>query len=64
MELKEAMKVLVKALEEDEGYRYGWQANIAMAFKDEYARSISGNDTIHDISNKAAINFLTILTSR
>ena len=30
--LKEAVDVLVEALKTDEGYRIGWQANIAMVF--------------------------------
>ena len=64
--LQEATRVLVKALNTDEGYRYSWQANIAVMFQDEYSRqledlgSITKND-IHGISNEAAINFLNLL---
>lgn len=50
---------------------YGWQSNIAMAFKDEFRRyaeehEIEGtalNFNIHEISNTAAVNFLNILCS-
>ncbi len=64
MTTKEAVKQLVKALKEDEGYKYSWQANIAMAFKDEYARTVSSGKPIigvHEIANTAAINFLNLL---
>ena len=56
--VQEAMKVVTKAIKEDEGYRVGWQANISTAFKDRYNRY----DEIHDIANDAADNFLTLLT--
>lgn len=60
-----AIKTLVKELKEDENYYYSWQANIAMAFVDEFRRATS-NETIdykqlHAIANKAARNFLTTL---
>ena len=60
MDIKEAMGIVTKAIKEDEGYRIGWQANIAMAFYDEYNKSNS--DTIINISNRAADNFLRLLT--
>ena len=64
MELKEAMAVLRTALLNDEDYRLGWQANIAMAFQDEAARQECKEDRrkLHTISNKAAKNFINILT--
>ena len=34
--LKEAVSVLVEALRSDPEYYYSWQANIAMAFQDEW----------------------------
>lgn len=45
---------------------YAWQANIAMAFKDEYNRQINYNympnkEDIHEIANQAAKNFLDLL---
>lgn len=44
-----------------------WKANIAMAFKDEYSRHKKANgrqlsyESVHDISNRAAENFLKLL---
>lgn len=67
MSLKEEMDVLTKALIEDEAYRRGWQANIAMAFYDEWQRSVNDgglpatHDQIHKIANKAATYFLSLL---
>jgi len=57
---------LQKALCEDGGLFYGYQSNIAMAFVDQYhafkkANSSKGyvtNAEIHQIANRAAINFL------
>lgn len=59
---------LIKGLKSDPAYRYGWQANIAMAFFDEVQdywqrtgkRSLSRKD-LHEISNLAADRFLTQL---
>lgn len=70
--LKEAVSVLVEALKTDLGYRIGWQANIAMAFKDEFHNYMSKNHPtfkeevenevdIYEISNRAAFNFLNLL---
>lgn len=62
----EALDVLRQALE-DEGYRRGWQANIACAFQDEWQRAANDGglpatpDQIHKISNKAATYFLSLL---
>lgn len=65
--LEEAMKVVCQAIREDKAYRIGWQANIAMAFKDEYnlfeqrGGMIAPPGAIHSIANKAADRFLNIL---
>jgi len=66
MTTEEAVLHLQKALKEDPGYYYGWQANIAMAFKDEYhKRAALGHhidgETIHEIANDAAKRFLDLL---
>jgi len=50
------IKKLVKALKSDPEFFNGWQANIAMAFFDEY--NSSGEKDIHLIANKAAEKFL------
>ena len=60
MTTKEAVDRLCKALEEDMDYFRTWQANIAMAFKDEY-QSAFMSDGVHDIANRAAVNFLRLL---
>lgn len=63
MELKDAVDKLREALKEDEGYYYGWQANIAMAYQDEAYRmgSRDSRETLHKIGNGAAKNFLNLL---
>ena len=72
METSQAIDQLIKALKEDEGYYYGWQANIAMAFQDEYRTqmeilehpfTLEAQVSIHQIANNAAKNFLNQLIS-
>lgn len=71
-DLKQAVDILCNALREDKSegsYYYSWQANIAMAFQDEFNRyaiekEIEGsasNFNIHVIANNAAKNFLDLL---
>jgi hypothetical protein len=63
--LKRSIEVLCEAIVKDGDYRMSWKANIAMAFKDEYARVYGDQElmgTVHDIANSAADNFLTMLT--
>jgi len=62
MKIQEAIKILQKELKKDEGYFYGWQANIAVAFQDVYHNAKDKKD-IHKISNDAAIRFLKLLIS-
>ncbi len=57
-------KQLIKALKNDPGVYYAWQANIAMAFVDEMRRSASRRPAykdLHKIANDAAKHFLNIL---
>ena len=69
MEIKEAIDTLTKALREDKGYYISWQANIAMAFQDEFwgqcvthrHLALMDKDNLHKISNNAAENFLQML---
>jgi hypothetical protein len=64
MTTTEAMDHLCEALMDKE-YRYGWQANIAMAFKDEAARGkhdLTTKQGISDCANKAAAVFLERLS--
>ncbi len=66
-ELQKAVETLCKALREDPELYYSYQANIAMAFKDEYRTMYPGPSTkndrevIHAIANTAAKNFLNLL---
>ena len=65
-ELEKAMKVVIKALKEDEGYKIAWVANIAMAFKDEWGRedfqqSEQQFENVHKLANTAAKNFINQL---
>lgn len=64
----DALKIVRKSLRDDSDLYYGYQANIAMAFSDEYSRAIAKNkkryinrDELHKISNNAAKNFLNLL---
>lgn len=60
--LSKAVTTLKRNLKKDEGYRFAWQANIAMAFYDEFRRSKPKNLTqVHEAANKAAKEFLTLL---
>lgn len=63
---KSPIKDLVKALNEDKDYYNVWQANIAMFCYDELTRkkdNYKNKTTIHMSCNKAAENFLRMLTS-
>lgn len=68
MSLEKEMKAICDAIKNDEGYRIGWQANIAMSFVDQFRESMQENsdvisyELLHDISNKAAIRFINLLT--
>ena len=67
-ELSKAVQTLITALKEDEGYRRGWNDNIAMSFKDEFYRTNpnlkeTSDYELHIIANKASENFLNLLCS-
>jgi hypothetical protein len=68
LEITKAIKVLADAMNSDHQYFYAWQANIAMAFQDEFNRELKENsdilskETLHRISNMAAVNFLALLS--
>lgn len=72
LSLSQSISTLCESLKHDDGYFYSWQANMAMAFYDEYhnvERLNSGpkgalaHPNIHAISNQAAKNFLNLLIS-
>lgn len=62
----QAVRQLIKALKEDEGYYIGWKSNIAMAFSDGFWRNIKSHQdldlmnesTLLEIANLSADNFL------
>jgi hypothetical protein len=63
-----AVKTLTKALKKDPSFFNAYQANIAMQFKDEYARKrklkTSGymnSKDVHIVANRAAEAFLNLL---
>ena len=63
MKTKKAVNVLTKAIKNDSELYYAYQANIAMAFKDEYDRcpaKYKNQTNIHKIANIAAKNFLNL----
>ena len=66
--LQNAVKCLIKNLKEDSAYRLGWQANIAMAYKDNWewykkktGKKVMNNNDRHIIANNAADYFLKLL---
>ena len=65
--ITQAVRTLSLALKEDPELRMTYQANIAMAFKDEVAQhrrpiTTFSNSDVHEIANKAANAFLNNLT--
>lgn len=65
-----SFKDIFKLIKSDEGIWVAWQANIAMAFKDEYRRFLKASGKkqasfkdMHEIANNAAMNFLKLLTA-
>lgn len=66
--LSQSIIILVDELKNDPGYFYAWQANIAMAIKDEFDRRLLTKEStgdifkdIHDTVNQGAKNFLNLL---
>lgn len=71
MQLPYAIGRLCEELEKDKSegsYYYSWQANIAMAFQDEYRKEFGDSPKMrvfmHEVSNNAAKNFLNMLCHR
>jgi hypothetical protein len=64
----DAVDQLCRALKADDGYWMSWQANIAVQFQDAWQQAVDNGglpatrEQIHDISNKAAVRFLNLLT--
>ena len=73
METFDAVEQLCKALRQDKGYWYGWQANIAMAYIDNEHWYRKKNNKVgkylsradeHAIANEAADYFLKQITKQ
>lgn len=68
MTTQEACEKVFSELKSDLGYWMAWKANIAMAFKDEWQKTVDNGglpatpDQIHKIANDAAEYFLINLT--
>jgi len=67
-ELSNAIKLLINALQTDEGYRIAWVANIAMAYKDNerWYKEKTGKKRLtykdkHKIANISAEYFINQL---
>lgn len=64
----DAVKVITQAFKDDPAYRYSWEANIAMAFKDNMRWHFSPGEIpvlqedLHKVANKAADYFLDLLS--
>jgi hypothetical protein len=72
--VKDAVSVLCNGLKEDSGLYIAYQANIAMAFKDEFDQQHSKRipefskwlfteNGVHEIANNASTHFLKLLMS-
>lgn len=67
MNLKEATSFVCESIKSDPELYYAYQANIAMQFQDEFKRQdlhlehyTNESEIIHDISNRAAKQFLDL----
>jgi hypothetical protein len=64
--VEQAIERICEELKNDKGYRIGWEANIAMSFKDQFNFSGHNHDpkVVHEIANKAAAAFLDQLIGK
>ena len=66
MNIKKAVKVLIKELKKDDEYYYSWQANIAMNMYDRMCLQKKGyisKKVMHSACNLGAKDFLNALTN-
>lgn len=68
MTVAQAVNVITKAFKDDPAFRYSWEANIAMAFKDNWRWHFGpvpdhnvAQEDLHKVANKAADYFLNLL---
>ena len=62
-EIKSPILKVTEQIKNDPELYYAYQANIAVQFQDEFARNkkqYKNRQDIHEISNKAAKNFLNL----
>jgi hypothetical protein len=59
IKISDAINRICKEIENDNSYRISWEANIAMAFKDQFHFSGYEHDPeiVHEVANKAASAF-------
>jgi len=65
IDISDAIQILIKHLKEDNEYRQGWIANIAMAMYDVFNENEwddgKKNSSLHEQCNKGAENFINLL---
>jgi len=68
-EIKNAIQTFKKSFEKDEGFRFGYQSAITMAFVDNYRwyqekhnKKVLNKKEIHEVANYAANYFLNLWT--
>lgn len=66
LNLQQATEIVCNELKNDSAYRLAWEANIAMAFKDQFAVSGEAHDSqiVHKIANRAAAAFIDQLVGK
>lgn len=66
MNLSDAINMICEEIKNDKDYRISWEANIAMAFKDQFNFSGHKHDAkvVHEVANKAAAAFLDQLIGK
>lgn len=64
--LSDAIKRVCEEIKNDMDYRIGWEANIAMAFKDafDFSGHKHDNEVVNEVANKAAAAFLDQLIGK
>lgn len=64
--LTDAFNKICEKIKTDASYRLAWEANIAMAFKDQFHFSGHQHDKkiVHEVANKAAAAFLDQLIGK
>lgn len=64
MNKQEIIKQFLNLLREDKDLQRVWEDNIAMVFKDIYSYEFDKGTSIHDIANRSASAFLSLLLKK